>query len=875
MYRFIDNKGTFTVKNPLAHQLYFPLTNQSGSLLASISPNLAGDLKHDDNSFITPPASIEDIRSNLLCRRDLFIRLDNNSILRLSEGPYTEVECGFLYHKLRKNCGPLAVEILNFIPYDLDVEIMLIRLKNKSGKTLTITPTSFMPLYGRTSANVRDHRHVSSLLNRLSLDNFALFLKPTMIFNESDHTLNKTTYYSLAWEGKGRPPLGQFPTLDAFCGTGDLIHPQAIEEALKPLTRHCREIDGKEAAAAFRFKTKKLLPQTGADYCLITGFHKDPNNKKAFEILKKLNSLEKVKASLEATKNYWQGYLSSSLEYNFNDREMDNWLRWVKFQPTLRKLFGCSFLPHFDYGKSGRGWRDLWQDSLTLLISEPRSAAKSLIDNFKGVRVDGSNATIIAKDNTFLSDRDNINRVWMDHGIWPYITTRFYIHKTGDIAILKKNIPYFQDHLFGRGTTIDKNNFYPDLILRTKNKTIYRGSVLEHILLELLTPFFNVGGHNIPRLENADWNDGLDMAADKGESACFGTMYAHHLNDITLLLEKLRETDATVTLLKEIKLLLDSLFTPVNYDEPKAKQERLKSYYNAVKTLSGETVEITIDSLIADLKKKSGHLVSWLRGREFLKTGFYNGYYDNKGRRVEGKKNDKVVMFLASQVFAIMSGVAGDEQVKQIWKAIKKYLQSPGHKGFRLNTDLKKPYPELGRAFGFSYGDKENGAFFSHMIIMLAHALYKRNFKKEAFEAFNSLYIMSSQKAAKIYPQIPEYFNSQGRGLYLYLTGSASWYIYTLTEEVLGIKSYYGDIVLEPKLNRRQFKKTSISAAFNNYGKILNLQYIRPKKMPKELSLKKVMINGLPLKGQNGRFLIKKSQVTRCKSKSIQIKAYF
>ena len=37
----------------------------------------------------------------------------------------------------------------------------------------------------------------------------------------------------------------------------------------------------------------------------------------------------------------------------------------------------------------------------------------------------------------------------------------------------------------------------------------------------------------------------------------------------------------------------------------------------------------------------------------------------------------------------------------------------------------------MGRAFGFSYGDKENGAFFNHMIVMLAFSLYKEGFVKE------------------------------------------------------------------------------------------------------------------------------------------------
>jgi cellobiose phosphorylase len=868
MYHFIDNKGTFTVHDPRAHELYFPLTNKTGTLLSSISPNLAGDIKHSNDSFVTPPASIEDIRSNLLCRRDFFIKIDNATV-RLSQKPYDSLECGFLYHKITKNIGTLAVEIINFVPHDLDVEVMWINIKNKSNKTVKITPTSFIPLYGRTSENIRDHRHVSSLLNRIKLNRHGIILKPSMIFNEKGHALNKTTYFSFGWEDNGKAPIGQFPTLDYFCGSGDLINPEAIEAGVSPITKHSPDLDGKEAVAALRFKTKQIKPHQETNYCLITGFTKGRSSE---NILKNLDSVSKIKISLEKTKNYWQQYLQGT-DYDFKNNHLNNWLRWVKFQPTLRKLFGCSFLPHFDYGKGGRGWRDLWQDALALLINEPAQAKQLIHDSFKGVRIDGSNATIITEDGLFLSDRNNINRVWMDHGIWPYITLNFYIHKTGDINILTKNMAYFQDHLFSRGKEIDISACHKDLILRTKNKEIYKGSTLEHVLLELLIPFFNVGSHNIIRLEGADWNDGLDMAKDRGESACFSNMYAHHLKDICSLLKHLKTKTRTVSLLKDITLLLDSLHSPINYNSCKEKQERLKQYYEASKNLSGKKVNIDIDLLIRDLSKKADHLSKWLKSHEYLKPGFFNGYYDNSGKQVEGKKGKQINMMLASQVFAIMGGTAEDEQIKKIWKTINKYLKNPNHAGFRLNTDFKKPYLDLGRAFGFSYGDKENGAFFNHMVIMLAYALYKRDFRKEAYEVLDSIYKMSISPNANIYPLIPEYFNNQGKGLYLYLTGSASWYIYTLVEQMLGIKAYFGDILIEPKLCPDQFLKNSIGLTLNFYGKILNIEYIKPNQTSKTMSVEKVLLNKRTIATCNGKLLIKKSDLKGL-SKKIKVTIY-
>lgn len=48
IYKFIDNNGTFVIKNPQKYNLYFPLTDSKGELLSSISPNLAGDIKKDN-----------------------------------------------------------------------------------------------------------------------------------------------------------------------------------------------------------------------------------------------------------------------------------------------------------------------------------------------------------------------------------------------------------------------------------------------------------------------------------------------------------------------------------------------------------------------------------------------------------------------------------------------------------------------------------------------------------------------------------------------------------------------------------------------------------------------------------------------------------
>lgn len=876
IYKFIDNKGTFRVKDPQKYKLYFPLTNKDGSILSSISPNLGGDIKADNQHFLTPPASIVDIKNNLLCRRDFFIDLESKGrprkLLRLSSSYKDTLEIGFLYHKLIKKANSLDIEILNFVPHNLGVEVMSVKIINRGSRSVKITPTSLIPFYGRGERNLRDHRHVSSLLNRIHLDKYGIFLKPTLSFNEKGHQVNETTYFCLGFQDKTIAPQGQFPTLDYFSGTGSLLNPQSLEEKLKPAKENKPEFQGQEALAAFRFNCRRLARNESVNYFLIMGIDsglKGNPHQRIMGIFKRLNTPAKVKRSLEETKKYWFDYLSR-VNFDFKDRNFNNWLLWVKLQPTLRKLFGCSFLPHFDYGKGGRGWRDLWQDALTLLLNEPAKAKTFLLNSFKGIRVDGSNATIITKSGGFITDRNKISRVWSDHGIWPLLTLGLYIDKTGDLGILNKNTTYFRDHLLKRAKEIDLNFSQKDFYLRASGGKIYKGSILEHLLIQHLTSFFNVGQHNIIRLENADWNDGLDMAAELGESVSFSFMYAHNLKSICLLLNCLSKKTKQVSLMKELFILLDQINKPIDYNNFRAKQKRLERYLEISKNISGQKKKVRIERLIYDLERKSKHLSRWLQEKEWFSSGFFNGYYDNKGRPVGGRSKKGVRIELASQVFAIMSGIATPSQIKKTWVSIKKHLKDKALGGFRLNTNFGPSYLDLGRAFSFSWGEKENGAFFNHMVVMLANALYRRGFTKEGSQVFASIYKMATSPKAKIYPLIPEYFNNSGSGLYLYLTGSASWYVHTLIEEILGVQSALGNLVLSPKLTPLDFRKRTIEVKLVQSGKIVRITYMKGKSS----QIKNVLLEGKKVSQTNHSYIIKRDQLNEIKKKELNLTVY-
>ena len=775
-----------------------------------------------------------------------------------------QLEAGLLWQKVtraNKKIG-LKAEITSFCPASAEpVEIMLVKLTNTSTKPIKFIPTASIPIYARSSNNLRDHRHVTSLLNRIELDKSGVVVTPTLLFDETGHKKNHNSYFVFGINEESAAPEYIYPTQEEFTGeNSDLEAPAAIYENILPDKKF--PLQGKEALAGLRFPTKTLKAKKSTSYIIVMGISDNKTKIKSF--FSAFDSVKKVTDSLAMTREYWQKR-SNQIKIDSANHDFDNWLHWVNIQPILRKIFGCSFLPDFDYGKGGRGWRDLWQDCLALILTEPEEARGLLINNFKGVRMDGSNATIIgAKPGEFIADRNNISRVWMDHGVWPLLTTLFYIHQSSDIDILLEDIPYFKDCQVNRGSEKDFT-WAPDYGKEHKTKMhhIYKGSVLEHILVETLVQFFNAGPHNFIRLENADWNDGLDMAAGSGESIAFSAMYAQNLRDIALLIEKLKKENISV--FKEISVLLDTLGgNPLDYSNIQARRDTLEAYFKATRyEISGEKINIPSSGLIADLDKKAAALEKDIRDHEWLDAGFFNGYYNNDKERVEGKINSDIRMTLTSQAMAVMSGVASKDQIKILFKNVKKYLQDEKLKGFCLNTDLKDEQLNLGRAFSFVYGDKENGAFFNHMSVIFSYALYSRGFAQEGFEVLNSIVNMSlDTETNKIFPCLPEYFNAAGRGMYSYLTGSASWFIYTLLTQAFGIRGSFGDLLIEPKLNTEQFKKNgtlSISTIFAK--RPIEVKFINPRlKDFGSYQIKKILFNQKTLldKTYPARFLLKR-----------------
>lgn len=863
-YEYLDNHGTFRLENPEhTSYLYFPIANEAG-IKSSVTPLLGGDAKEGQNTFLLQPVSSEELHNNR-STRNFWCRMNGKGIWSATGVSATQeaerfdtekesavLEAGLMWHKITRTSAELGLraEITSFVPTgEQKLEIMMVTLTNCSAQTITLTPIAAIPLFARSADNIRDHRHVTSLLHRIAVRKEGVFVTPTLTFDERGHKENSLVYTVMGFAGDGSKVQQFHPMVEDFIGEGgSFLNPKAVRQEIKGY-QPGDTVDGYEAMGGIEFEEISLAAGADATYIIQLGI--GDSEEELLAAGRKYHTVYAVEQALAETKAYW--IAANNVAYETGDKRFDQWMYWVDFQPVLRRIYGCSFLPHHDYGKGGRGWRDLWQDCLALLVMNPGGVRQMLLDNFEGVRMDGSNATIIgSKQGEFIADRNNITRVWMDHGVWPLMTTELYIRQTGDFSILQETMPYFKDRQIYRGDKKDEAwSMEQGNRLRRKNGELYRGSVLEHLLVQHLTAFYDVGGHNAIRLRGADWNDAIDMAAANGESVAFTAAYAGNFDTLAELVRR-QKSDcgvAEITLARELLPLLQKdrgLFEDVG-----AKHEILERYCQSCgHCLSGETCTIAAEELADVLTAMSDWMKEHIRTQEWVgdKQGnhWYNGYYDNHGRQVEGEF-DEIRMMLTSQVFTIMSGVATEEQIAEITQAVDKYLYDESVGGYRLNTDFHELKLDMGRMFGFAYGHKENGAVFCHMAVMYANALYHRGFVKEGYKVIQTLYRHGSDfEKSRIYPGIPEYFNQRGRGMYHYLTGAASWLMLTTLTEMFGVKGEYGTLMLAPKLLAEQFDSAgNIAVECVIMEKKIRVVYHNPKHLEYgTYRIAKVVVNG-------------------------------
>ena len=281
-YKFFDENGTFIIQDPdLYSYLYFPVGAASG-MMGCVTPELGGDLKTSQNTFILEPVSSDNLHNNR-STRNFWLRMDDGTLISATgasasaharkftpDKDKVTLYGGLLWHQVnRKISGTdIETEITTFVPVETSdkIELTRVRVTNNGTAPVTFTPTAATPIYGRSADNIRDHRNVTSMLNRMTVTEYGVTNNPTLTFDERGHRRNKVVYGFFAAEGNGKKPSVFCPVAEDFIGEGGAFDnprfPEPANDAYHPGDR----VDGFEAMGAAMFCNKTLAPGESEDY---------------------------------------------------------------------------------------------------------------------------------------------------------------------------------------------------------------------------------------------------------------------------------------------------------------------------------------------------------------------------------------------------------------------------------------------------------------------------------------------------------------------------------------------------------------------------------------------------------------------------------
>lgn len=251
----------------------------------------------------------------------------------------------------------------------------------------------------------------------------------------------------------------------------------------------------------------------------------------AADMIRKYKSLEAARTSLEDTRRWWLG-LMSTLQVTTNQSDFDQYQNWLKYQGVAERIWARRGF----YQTSGAfGFRDQLQDSVNLIWVDPALARKQIILHASQQFIEGDVVHwfhTLHDMRTAFSNRSHAS----DNLLWLAWGAAEYVRMTGDESILDERTSYLKG----------ENPFLP----LPKNKhgwgTIYLRSAVEdtvyrHCMKSIdLVLEKRMGEHGLPLIGTGDWNDGLDEIGSegRGESVWLAFFLDYILKNMVDIIEK-------------------------------------------------------------------------------------------------------------------------------------------------------------------------------------------------------------------------------------------------------------------------------------------------------------------------------------------------
>ncbi len=677
--------------------------------------------------------------------------------------PLDHYECrhGMNYTRITGSKDGVEASVLFFVPLKTWAEVQRVTLRNTTSTTKHLKLFSFAEWCLWNAATDMENFQRNWSTGEVEIDGSVIYHK-----TEYKERRNHYAYYAVAnaaidgYDTDREAFIGLYNGFDqpqcvmAGRPTNSLAHgwsPIAshyIEVELKPgesrdyifllgYVENAQDEKFCEADIA-RKRCGDLISSQDSDVTLV-------NKAKAVDTIRRFATVEAVDEAFQELRTLWDGLLDRFVVQS-GDERLDRMVNiWNQYQCMVTFNFSRS-ASFFESGVGrGMGFRDSNQDLVGFVHQIPERARQRIIDIASTQFPDGG----CYHQYQPLTKRGNndIGGGFNDDPMWLIFGTVAYIKETGDFSILDEQVPWDNQ----AGTEV---------------------SLFEHLRVSFNHVVDNLGPHALPLIGRADWNDCLNLN-------CFSWDPD----------ESFQTTENKTEGSKAESLMIAGLFVFCG-----------RQYVELCRQVGkGDEADRALRHIGDMVQAVKTH--GW-DGEWFLRA------YDFYGNKIGSHENTEGKIFIESQGFCTMAAIGLEEGLcDKAIDACRRYLDC--EHGMVLNNPAFTSYHvEMGEISSYPAGYKENAGIFCHNNpwVIIGETVAGRG--NDAWELFRKICpaYLQDQALHKVEP----YVNCQmvagkdaarpGEGKNSWLTGTAAWMWYTVSQFLLGIKPTYDGLEIDPCL---------------------------------------------------------------------------
>ena len=697
-------------------------------------------------------------------------------------------ECrhGLGYTKIKSARNGIQVEQLMFVPLKYHGEINQLKIKNTSNDTKEIKIFSFIEfcLWNAYDDMTNFQRNFST--GEVEIDNSVIYHK-----TEYRERRNHYSFYCVNTEIDGFDSdresfLGLYNGFDSPQTVMSGKSNNSVASGWSPIGSHS--------------KTLILKPGEEASLIFIIGYVENEEKDKwespgiinktiAKDMIAEFSTDIQVEKGLEALSKYWLNLLSK-YSIKSNDDKLNRMVNiWNPYQCMVTFNMSRS-ASYFESGIGrGMGFRDSNQDLLGFVHQIPGRARERILDIAATQFEDGGayhQYQPLTKKGNF-----EVGGGFNDDPLWLILGTAAYIKETGDFSILKELVAFNCD----------------DSI---------KDTLMEHLKRSFYHVVNNLGPNGLPLIGRADWNDCLNLN-------CFSTEPDESF-------QTFGDPDGRVA----ESVLIAGMFVFIGPE-----------YVELCKRF-GLNEDATIAQNHIDKMNKTV-IEKGFDGDWFLRA------YDAFGNKVGSKENAEGKIYIESQGFCVMAGIGVEEGLAlKALDSVKEKLDTKY--GTMLLTPAYTKYDvNIGEITSYPPGYKENAGIFCHNNpwIMIAETVLGRG--DRAYDVYKKIAPAFIEGISEIHRTEPYVYSQmvagkdaarQGEAKNSWLTGTAAWNYFAITQFILGIKPEYDGLSVNPCIPK-EWNGFEIERSYR--GDIYNIKISNPEHICKGVKL--ITVDGEIIQG--------------------------